>query len=155
MSNIWYNGYTHTIPYRTVPCHAPIHEGIYEWVICCLKYESVFVNTPISQIPQYTCPISPNSSSIYQNRTEHIPVLNGALWDVGQVRCRICEIGLLLLCTETSAITFSYLLIVWLLCLLITENGWMDVQSGVGGVGVGWGVGRVEFASVSNIMAKH
>ena len=29
-----------------------------------------------------------------QNRNVHISVLNGALWDMEQVHCRICEIGL-------------------------------------------------------------
>ena len=30
-----------------------------------------------------------------QNRNVHISVLNGALWDMEQVHCGICEIGLL------------------------------------------------------------
>ena len=35
------------------------------------------------RIPQYSI----------QNRNVHIPVLNGALWDMEQVRSGICEIG--------------------------------------------------------------
>ena len=37
----------------------------------------------LSHIPQCTI----------QNRNVHISVLNGALWDMGQVHCGICEIG--------------------------------------------------------------
>ena len=39
----------------------------------------------LSYIPQYTT----------QNRNVHISVLSGVLWDMGQVHCGICEIGLL------------------------------------------------------------
>ena len=39
----------------------------------------------LSHIPQCTI----------QNRNVHIPVVNGALWDMGQVHCGIYEIGLL------------------------------------------------------------
>ena len=39
----------------------------------------------LSHIPQCTI----------QDRNVHISVLNGALWDMGQVHCRICEIVLL------------------------------------------------------------
>ena len=38
----------------------------------------------LSHIPQCTI----------QNRNVHISVLNSALWDMGQVHCGICEIGL-------------------------------------------------------------
>ena len=38
----------------------------------------------LSHIPQCTI----------QNRNVHISVLNGALWDMGQVHCWICEFGL-------------------------------------------------------------
>ena len=38
----------------------------------------------LSHIPQCTI----------QNRNVHISDLNGALWDMGQVHCGICEIGL-------------------------------------------------------------
>ena len=38
-----------------------------------------------SHIPQCTI----------QNRNVHISVLNGAMWDMGQVHCGICEFGLL------------------------------------------------------------
>ena len=41
--------------------------------------------THLSVIPQCTI----------QNRNMHISVLNGALWDVAQVHCGICAIGLL------------------------------------------------------------
>ena len=37
----------------------------------------------LSHIPQYTI----------HNRNVHITVVNGVLWDIGQVHCRICEIG--------------------------------------------------------------
>ena len=37
----------------------------------------------LSHIPQFTI----------QNRNVHISVLNGALWDMGQVHCGICELG--------------------------------------------------------------
>ena len=37
------------------------------------------------RIPQYTI----------QNRNEHISVLNGVFWDMGQVHCGVCEIDLL------------------------------------------------------------
>ena len=40
----------------------------------------------LSHIPQCTTP----------NRNAHISVLNGALWDVGQVHCVICGFGVLL-----------------------------------------------------------
>ena len=40
----------------------------------------------LSHIPQYTI----------QKRNVHISVLNGVLWDMGQVHCGICEIGPLL-----------------------------------------------------------
>ena len=39
---------------------------------------------PISQIPQCTC------------STSHISVLNGALWDMEEVHCGICELGQLM-----------------------------------------------------------
>ena len=39
-----------------------------------------------SDIPQCTI----------RNRNVHISVLSGALWDMGQVQCGICEFGLLL-----------------------------------------------------------
>ena len=39
----------------------------------------------LSHIPQCTI----------QNRNVHISVLNGALWDMKQEHCGICEIGLL------------------------------------------------------------
>ena len=39
----------------------------------------------LSHIPHYTI----------QNRNVHISVLNGVLWDMGQVHCVVCEIGLL------------------------------------------------------------
>ena len=42
-------------------------------------------NAPV-HIPQYTI----------QNRNVHISVLNDVLWDMGQVHCGICELGLLL-----------------------------------------------------------
>ena len=42
-------------------------------------------NVHLSYIPQYTI----------QNRNVHISVLNGALWDMGQVYCGICEIDLM------------------------------------------------------------
>ena len=45
---------------------------------------------PNSHIPQCTVP-----HSTFQNRNVHISVLDGALWDVGQVHCGICEICLL------------------------------------------------------------
>ena len=34
-----------------------------------------------------------NPKCTIQNRNMHISVLNSALWDMGQVRCSICEIG--------------------------------------------------------------
>ena len=45
-------------------------------------------NRPHSQIPQR------NSYIIFQNRNNNISVLNGALGDMGQVHCVICDIGL-------------------------------------------------------------
>ena len=44
----------------------------------------------LSHIPQCTI----------QNRNVHISVLNGALWDMGQVHRGICEIGLLPCCMQ-------------------------------------------------------
>ena len=41
---------------------------------------------------------------IIQNRNVHISVLNGALWDVGQVHCGICEKGLT---AKTAIIIFT------------------------------------------------
>ena len=38
----------------------------------------------LSHIPQYTI----------QNWNVHISVINGVLWDIRQVQCGICEIGL-------------------------------------------------------------
>ena len=47
-------------------------------------------NAPILKISQGTCPISHDAPF----RTEmHISVLNGALWDIGQVHCRVYELG--------------------------------------------------------------
>ena len=43
-----------------------------------------------SPIPYYTI----------QNRNVHIPVLSGVFWDMGQVQCDICEIGLFLLIVD-------------------------------------------------------
>ena len=91
---------------------------MFEWVqkcqsvqICHLKYSvlictvspwiyahnmvwSDFVQRPISQIPKRTCSISHKCT--IQNKNVHIYVLTGALWDMGQVHCGICEFGFII-----------------------------------------------------------
>ena len=49
-------------------------------------------------IPQYT-----------QNRNVHISVLNGVVWDMGQVHCGICETGLLCKHWRRKVVTVMYL----------------------------------------------
>ena len=49
-------------------------------------------NRPISQIPQCTCSIWHNATS--RTKNVHIFVLIGALWNMGQVLCVICEFDL-------------------------------------------------------------
>ena len=46
-----------------------------------------------SQIPQCTYRVSHNVNT--QNKNVYVSVLNGALWDMGNVHCSICENGLL------------------------------------------------------------
>ena len=64
-----------------------------EYVACKISAILFKFNKTNSQILECTCLISHNASS----RTEMcvFSVLNGALWDTGQVRCGICETGLL------------------------------------------------------------
>ena len=50
-------------------------------------------NRPNLQIPQCTCLIP---QCTIHNRNVCISVLNSALWDMGQVHCGICEMGLFL-----------------------------------------------------------
>ena len=53
----------------------------------------------LSHIPQYGI----------QNRGVYITVVYGALWEVGQVHCGICEIGLLGCFTDTGVtVCLSY-----------------------------------------------
>ena len=42
-----------------------------------------------------------------QNRNVHISGLNGALWDMGEVRCGICEIGLLCQHSSCTIVPFA------------------------------------------------
>ena len=52
-----------------------------------------YPNMHLSHIPQ----------CIIQNRNVHISVLNWALWDMGQVQCGICEIGLFFNCVTANS----------------------------------------------------
>ena len=57
-------------------------------------YPSAFMINPIYQIHKsHNTPV-PYPQCTIQNRNVHISVLNGALWDMGQVCCGIWEIDL-------------------------------------------------------------
>ena len=47
------------------------------------------------------------SQCTIQNRNVHISVLNGALWDMEQVHCGVCEIGLSHGCTHVGCASLT------------------------------------------------
>ena len=53
--------------------------------------------------------IFPTMHHSVQYRNVHISVLNGALWDMEQAHCRICEIGLLKCATRSRKIPRDYI----------------------------------------------
>ena len=81
-----------------------IYLYIYTYIYCiCNVYLMVTslapgqsYNIPVSQIPQYTSPISYNAPFCSRNvRTCTCMIQNGTLQDIFLMHCGICEIGLL------------------------------------------------------------
>ena len=64
-----------------------VQKFIKQPIFTCICLQTKFTNPTMhmSHIPQ----------CIIQNRNVHISVLNGALWDIGQVQLGICEASLL------------------------------------------------------------
>ena len=68
-----------------------MHKARSQMIPClrCSKFGLICVtHRPISQFPQCTCPYP----TMHGNR--HISVMKGALLDMGEVLCRICNFGL-------------------------------------------------------------
>ena len=59
--------------------------------------------TTIFDLPNPTMHLSHIPQCTIQNRNVHISVLNGVLWNMGQLHCGVCHIGLL--CCNFSAQT--------------------------------------------------
>ena len=81
---------------------------IYIYILCVSVYSNIRLFQHSAMILQHTnltnskMPLFHFPQYTIQNRNVHITVLNGALWDLGQVHCGICEIGLLLWCLNAA-----------------------------------------------------